>query len=62
MWTALRWVWPCTIRSTGMRSPRRRSRLHTASDEVVIDASQMAPQWAPASDRPNSVLGAVIIS
>ena len=42
--------------------PRLRSRAQTTSDDVVMLASQIAPQCAPASERPNSENGVEIIS
>ena len=43
-------------------SPPVRSRAHSAIELVGIDASQIAPQCAPASESPNSANGVVIIS
>ena len=39
-----------------------RSRAHTVRNDVVVLASQIAPQWAPASERPMRVCGCWVAS
>ena len=60
MWRAVSRVMRRTTCSIGRRSFR--SRAQTVRKLVVKLASQMAPQWAPASERPNRAQSARIIS